>query len=94
MTTIDEALSSWGDVRDDPFPLMAQLRERGPVHRVTLADGHDAWLIVSHDEAKAALNDARLSKDMQTAFAMGGEVVAEGLPARLRSLSDAFRAPQ
>ena len=31
-------------------------------------------------EARAALNDPRLSKDMQAALASGGEVVAEGLP--------------
>src|SRR5207253_4292635 len=36
--------------------------------------------IVSHAEAKAALNDPRLSKDMHTALASGGAVVAEGLP--------------
>ena len=50
------------------------------MHAVTLADGHDAWLVVSHAEARAALNDPRLSKDMHAALALGGEVVAEGLP--------------
>src|ERR1700759_5289239 len=59
-----EALQAWGDYdRDDPFPLFAAVRERGPVHRVTLADGHDAWLVVGYDEARKALNDTRLSKD-------------------------------
>jgi len=47
---------------------------------VRLADGHPAWLVVGHDEAKAALNDPRLSKDMHAALAHSGEVVAEGLP--------------
>jgi cytochrome P450 len=79
--TVDESFLSWGDYdRDDPFPLFAQVRERGPVHRVTLVDGHEAWLIVDHDEARAALNDRRLSKDMSAALASGGDVVAEGLP--------------
>jgi cytochrome P450 len=78
---IDQVLHAWGAYdRDDPFPLFAELRERGAVHAVTLADGHDAWLVVCYDEARAALNDARLSKDMQAALAMGGGVVAEGLP--------------
>ena len=37
----------WGDYdRDDPFPLFAQVRAAGPVHEVTLADGHRAWLVV------------------------------------------------
>src|SRR5438105_3065803 len=77
----DEALSAWGAYdRDDPFPLFAEVRDRGPVHPVTLADGHTAWLIVAYDEARAALNDPRLSKDMQAALAASSEVVAEGLP--------------
>jgi cytochrome P450 len=79
--TIDGALHRWGAYdRDDPFPLFAELRARGGVQAVTLADGHAAWLVLRHDEARAALNDARLSKDMLAALATGGEVVAEGLP--------------
>ena len=50
------------------------------MHAVTLADGHRAWLIVRHEEAKAALNHAGLSKDMHAALARDGTVVAEGLP--------------
>ena len=50
------------------------------MHEVTLADGHPAWLIVGHEQARAALNDPRLSKDMHAALARSGEVVAEGLP--------------
>ena len=64
------ALDSWGDYdRDNPFPLFAQVRSAAPVHEVRL-----------HDEARAALNDPRLSKDMHAALAHSGEVVAEGLP--------------
>ena len=75
------ALDAWGEFdRDDPFPLFAQVRAAGPVHPVTLADGHPAWLVVGHEEARAALNDPRLSKDMHAALARSGEVVAEGLP--------------
>ncbi len=80
MTAI-EALQSWGAFDlDDPFPLYAEVRELGPVHAVTLADGHEAWLVVRYEEAIAALNETRLSKDMHAALARGGEVVAEGLP--------------
>ena len=50
------------------------------MHRVTLADGHDAWLVMGYDEARLALKDSRLSKDMHAALALGGGVVAEGLP--------------
>ncbi len=80
VTTAD-ALRSWGSFcRDDPFGLFAELRELGPVHPVTLSDGHEAWLVVRHHEAMAALNDRRLSKDMHAALATGSAVVSEGLP--------------
>lgn len=74
----------WGGwepaVRDDPFPLFAQMRSASPVHRVYLADGHEAWLVAGHDEARQALNDRRVSKDMVAALQGDPDVVAEGLP--------------
>jgi cytochrome P450 len=76
-----KALAAWGAYsRDDPFPVFAEVRELGAVHEVTLADGHRAWLVVRYDEARAALNDPRLSKDMHAALATGDDLVAEGLP--------------
>src|SRR5262249_32656862 len=81
VTDIDAAFASWGGYsRDDPFPLFAGGRQRGPVHRVPLADGHPAWVIVDYETARAALNDPRFSKNMHAAFASGEGVVAEGLP--------------
>jgi cytochrome P450 len=78
---LEAAFNAWGTVdRDNPFPLFAEVRELGPVHHVTLADGHEAWLVVGYDEARLALNDPRISKDMLTALASDGGVVAEGLP--------------
>ncbi len=50
------------------------------MHAVTLADGHRAWLVVRHEQARAALAHAGLSKDMHAALARDGAVVAEGLP--------------
>jgi cytochrome P450 len=79
--TTSEALAAWGAYdRDDPFSVFAKVRELGAVHAVTLADGHEAWLVVRYDEARAVLNDTRLSKDMHAALAMGAGVVSEGLP--------------
>jgi cytochrome P450 len=81
MARLDDVLAAWGTHdRDDPFPVFAEVRKRGPVQEVTLADGHVAWLVTRHDEAKTALGDARLSKDMQAALAASDAVVAEGLP--------------
>jgi cytochrome P450 len=60
-------LGVYGDgFREDPHPVYAELRARGPVHRVR-PPGSDAdfwaWLVVGHEEARAALADPRLSKD-------------------------------
>jgi cytochrome P450 len=81
MADIQQSLATWGSFdRDNPFPLFDAVRGLGAVHNVTLADGHPAWLIVGHSEARAALNDQRISKDMHAALASSGGVVAEGLP--------------
>jgi cytochrome P450 len=81
VTSTERALEAWGAYDlDNPFPLFAAVRQQGAVHLVTLADGHPAWLVVGYEEARAALNDSRLSKDMQAALATGAGVVAEGLP--------------
>ncbi|WP_020119058.1 cytochrome P450 [Streptomyces canus] len=60
-------LGEYGDAfRVDPHPVYARLRGLGPVHRVR-PPGSDAdystWLVVGHEEARAALADPRLSKD-------------------------------
>ena len=89
----EDALRAWGAYDlDDPFPLFAALRDRGPVHEVTLADGHRAWVVLDYDQARAALNDPRLSKNMQEAFS-GGDVVAEGLPGPGVGAAHARRRP-
>jgi cytochrome P450 len=75
------AWGGWGpDVRDDPYPFFGRVVGLGPVHPIRLADGHPAYLVVGHAAARQALNDLRLSKDMQAALASGPDVVAEGLP--------------
>jgi cytochrome P450 len=82
MTTAREvALDRWGDYdRDHPFELYDRVREAGPVHDVTLADGHRAFLVLGYAAAREALNHPDLSKNMLDALATGGAVVAEGLP--------------
>ncbi|HQR25398.1 MAG TPA: cytochrome P450 [Nocardioides sp.] len=74
-------LDRWGDLdRECPFPLYDEVRASGPVHDVTLADGHRAFLVLGYAAAREALNHPDLSKDMHAALARGGDVVAEGLP--------------
>lgn len=60
-------LGAYGDgFRVDPHPVYAELRARGPVHRIRPPGSDPAfwsWLVVGHEEARAALADPRLSKD-------------------------------
>ncbi|GAA0629326.1 cytochrome P450 [Streptomyces crystallinus] len=51
------------DFTADPYPYYAKLRAEGPVHRVRTQEVDEVWLIVGHDEARAALADGRFSKD-------------------------------
>ncbi|MFB9735284.1 cytochrome P450 [Streptomyces thermocoprophilus] len=60
-------LGEYGDAfRTDPHPFYAELRARGPVHRVRPPGAdpdHETWLVVGYEEARAALADPRLAKD-------------------------------
>jgi cytochrome P450 len=46
----------------NPYPVYARLRARGPVHRVVIPEGPEAWLVVGYEHGRAALADPRLSK--------------------------------
>ncbi|MEV6020563.1 MULTISPECIES: cytochrome P450 [unclassified Streptomyces] len=70
-------LREYGGFAEDPHPVYAELRALGPVHRVRLPapdEGHETWLVVGYEEARAALADQRLAKNANTAgFAFFGE---------------------
>ncbi|MFH8407379.1 cytochrome P450 [Streptomyces sp. NPDC018019] len=53
----------------DPYPLLAALRERGPVQRVRSGPHGATWLVTGWAEARTALADPRLSKDTTRYFA-------------------------
>ncbi|MFH8223986.1 cytochrome P450 [Streptomyces sp. NPDC018057] len=58
-------LAEYGEgFRTDPHSVYAELRALGPVHRVRLPppESYDTWLVVGHEEARAALADPRLAK--------------------------------
>ncbi|GGY06602.1 cytochrome P450 family protein [Streptomyces anandii] len=60
-------LAEYGEgFRADPHPVYAELRELGPVHRVRLpgTEPWETWLVVGYEEARAALADPRLAKDV------------------------------
>ncbi|MFI7600219.1 cytochrome P450 [Actinoplanes sp. NPDC049681] len=49
--------------RPDPYPWLAELRAAGPVQRVRLRGGTDAWMVTRHRDVLAAAGDPRLSSD-------------------------------
>ncbi|MEU0834395.1 cytochrome P450 [Streptomyces sp. NPDC005969] len=51
----------------DPFPLYRRLREDGPVRRVVIAGGLEAWLVTRYEDGLVALSDPRLSSDVRDA---------------------------
>ncbi|NEA12764.1 cytochrome P450 [Streptomyces sp. SID10692] len=63
----------------DPYPVYAALREKGPVHRVRIPEGADAWLVVGHELGRTLLADQRFSKHWSRASpALGVVKVSSG----------------
>ena len=54
----------------DPHALYRRLRAEAPAHPVVMWGGVRAWLITRYAEARALLNDPRLSKDQARALAL------------------------
>jgi cytochrome P450 len=51
------------DAEIDPYPQYADMRMKCPVSRVVKRNGMPVYLITRYEDAKAALNDPRLSQD-------------------------------
>ncbi|MDI3405759.1 cytochrome P450 [Streptomyces sp. B-S-A6] len=61
-----EELAAWTrDFAVDPYSAFRALRERGPVHHVRFPTGDTAWMILGHEEARAALADPRMRHDVR-----------------------------
>lgn len=59
-----EPLPLYGkEYKTDPYPLYKELREEGPVHRVTFPSGVNAWLVTGYEAAYGALTDERFGKN-------------------------------
>jgi cytochrome P450 len=68
-SAITDLVAMGEDFVRDPYPVYAGLRERGPVHRVRIPEGAEAWLVVGYDAGRAVLSDPRLSKRWENAAA-------------------------
>ncbi|MEU5264948.1 cytochrome P450 [Amycolatopsis sp. NPDC021455] len=65
-----------------PPPAYEKLREAGPVHRVTLQSGQEAWAVTRLEDVRTVLNDPRFSSDR---FNPGFPILTrEGRPQRRR----------
>ncbi|MFJ4770211.1 cytochrome P450 [Streptomyces uncialis] len=76
MTEVIDLEAYGAEFRDDPYPVYARLRARGPVHRVRLpppAYSEEVWLVVGYDEARSLLADPRLFKDYTRVDGFGFE---------------------
>jgi cytochrome P450 len=47
----------------DPFPILAAVRESGPVRRMTMRPGIPVWVVSRYADVLAAFSDPRLSSD-------------------------------
>ncbi|MFF9899301.1 cytochrome P450 [Streptomyces longispororuber] len=61
-TTVD-LLQLGPDFVRDPYPHYARLRAQAPVHHVRAPDGAQVYLVLGHEACRAALTDARLSRN-------------------------------
>ncbi|WP_030983457.1 cytochrome P450 family protein [Streptomyces sp. NRRL S-1813] len=63
MSTPPDPVELYGpEYTRDPYPMYAELRARGPVHRVRFPSGVCAWLVTGYEAAHQALTDTRLGK--------------------------------
>ncbi|MEV4330937.1 cytochrome P450 [Streptomyces sp. NPDC049597] len=72
MTTTSDPVTSaekcTADFRRNPHPVYAALRDTAPVCPMTPPHGIETYLITRYEDARAALSDPRLSKDMYGAM--------------------------
>ncbi|MFF8843923.1 cytochrome P450 [Streptomyces sp. NPDC015127] len=72
MTTTQDPVTSaekcTADFRRNPHPVYAALRDTAPVCPMKPPHGIETYLITRYEDARAALSDARLSKDMYGAM--------------------------
>ncbi|MET9494503.1 cytochrome P450 [Streptomyces sp. NPDC006552] len=55
------------DFTVDPYSAFRALRSRGPVHHARFPTGDEAWLVIGHEEVRAAFADPRLRNDVRHA---------------------------
>jgi cytochrome P450 len=67
------AIEMDADFKRDAHARYAELRRKGPLHKVRLSAGLDGWLVVGYDLAREALTHPALLKDSEPAAGMLAE---------------------
>ncbi|MFJ7205924.1 cytochrome P450 [Streptomyces sp. NPDC098789] len=56
------------DFTQNPFPVLEYVRRESPVRELSMPGGGRAWVVTRYEDAKAALADPRLSRDIHVHF--------------------------
>ncbi|MGH8921963.1 MAG: cytochrome P450 family protein [Actinomycetes bacterium] len=56
------------DFTQNPFPVLEHVRRESPVLELSMPGGGRAWVVTRYEDAKAALADPRLSRDIDVHF--------------------------
>src|SRR5947207_8169808 len=56
------------DFIQNPYPVLESIRAERPVAEIAMPDGSRAWVITRYDDARAALADPRLSRDINVHY--------------------------
>jgi pentalenolactone synthase len=78
-----------------PEPLVQQLRERGPIHRVRTLTGDEAWLVTGYEEVRALYGDTRVGRshpEPDSAARLTASALFGGRPRENHATEDADRA--
>ena len=62
------------EIRDDPYPFYARMREEDPVHRGPFGE----WIVTRYDDVAMVLNDPRFSNDVRITELHRRQVAAMG----------------
>lgn len=52
----------------NPYPAFAELRAYDPLHKITMQNGHSAWLVTRYQDAEKLLRDERFVKSIRNAL--------------------------
>lgn len=64
----------------DPPPELAEMRASCPVAPLTYANGHEGWIVTSHQLARQVLSDGRFSSNPRIRHSAVHDVLGDGQP--------------